>query len=152
MKILRTHRRQPAGFTLIELLIAVTILGIIAAIAYPSYQEHVRKARRADAISKLLDVAQRQERFYARGNSYVDEIDDLGGADSAEGYYEIAITNPSCSFTVSGNTRYSCFTATATAKADGLQARDTACQTFTITHTGARSATAAGGAATDACW
>jgi type IV pilus assembly protein PilE len=55
-------RTQPAaGFTLIEMVVVATIVAILAAIAYPGYQEHVRKSRRTDARNILLEAAQRQE-------------------------------------------------------------------------------------------
>ncbi|MCP4091353.1 MAG: prepilin-type N-terminal cleavage/methylation domain-containing protein, partial [Gammaproteobacteria bacterium] len=50
------------GFTLIELMIVVAIVGILAAIAYPSYQEQVRKSRRADANGALLGLANAMQR------------------------------------------------------------------------------------------
>jgi type IV pilus assembly protein PilE len=62
---------QLRGFTLIELLIAVAIVAILSAIAYPSYQEYVRRANRAEGQSLLLDAAARQERFFAQNNTYV---------------------------------------------------------------------------------
>lgn len=63
--------KQLRGFTLIELLIAVAIVAILSAIAYPSYQEYVRRANRAEGQSLLLDAAARQERFFAQNNTYV---------------------------------------------------------------------------------
>jgi type IV pilus assembly protein PilE len=63
-------KKLNSGFTLIELMIVVVIVGILAAIAYPSYARYVEKARRADAKSALLDASQRLERCYTQTNSY----------------------------------------------------------------------------------
>lgn len=70
--------RKDTGFTLIELMIAVVIVGILAAIAYPSYIDHVRKARRADAKAALTQLAQQEEALYARTASYSADMTDLG--------------------------------------------------------------------------
>jgi type IV pilus assembly protein PilE len=58
------------GFTLIEIMIAVAIVGILAAIALPSYQEYVARSRRLDAQSTLLEAAQFMERFYTQNGSF----------------------------------------------------------------------------------
>lgn len=64
------EREGGRGFTLIELMIVVAVIGILAAIAYPSYQDSVRKSRRADAKSVLLQAAQWMERRYTENNCY----------------------------------------------------------------------------------
>lgn len=66
------------GFTLIELMITVAIIGILASIAYPAYQDSVRKARRSDGHAFLLDAMARQERFYTENNTYTCTLTDLG--------------------------------------------------------------------------
>lgn len=66
------------GFTLTELMIAVAIVGILAAIAYPSYIDSVRKSRRPLAKSALLEVAQREEAYYARKAAYATALGALG--------------------------------------------------------------------------
>lgn len=65
------NRRLVAGFSLIELMIAVAIVGIIAAVAYPSYTSQIEKGRRAECRSGLLKTMQEQERYYTQFNQYV---------------------------------------------------------------------------------
>ncbi|MCO8041201.1 prepilin-type N-terminal cleavage/methylation domain-containing protein [Acinetobacter bohemicus] len=65
------------GFTLIELMIVVAIIGILAAIAYPSYQEYVRKTKRAEAQSEMLELANRIQRFKIANFSYVPLINGM---------------------------------------------------------------------------
>lgn len=63
-------RRPASGFTLIELMVVVAIIGILAAIAYPSYAEQVARGRRSDAKASLLETAQWLERRYTMSNTY----------------------------------------------------------------------------------
>ena len=65
-------RRDNAGFTLLELMIVVAVIAILAAIAYPSYQESVRKGRRAEARAALAELIQQQERYMTQNNTYKD--------------------------------------------------------------------------------
>lgn len=58
------------GFTLIELMITVAVVAILASIAYPSYQEQVRKTHRAQAKADLVEYAQLAERFHTVNNTY----------------------------------------------------------------------------------
>lgn len=58
------------GFTLMELMIVVAVVAILAAIAYPSYQEQIRKSRRAQAKADLVEYAGLAERFHTTNNTY----------------------------------------------------------------------------------
>ena len=66
----RSSRRSALGVTLVELMIAVAIVGILAAIAYPSYQAQVRRGNRLDGKTELMEAAQELEKCYTRYGAY----------------------------------------------------------------------------------
>lgn len=75
----RTARRvRTGGFTLIEVMIVVVVVAILAAVAVPTYHDHLRKARRAAAQSHLMDVAQRQQQYLLDARSYAPDLATLG--------------------------------------------------------------------------
>jgi len=131
------------GFTLIELMIVVAIIGILASIAYPSYQDSIRKSRRADAKGALLGFANAMERFYTETNTYCG-----AGTDDASGDCEDALglsTIYSATSPVDGGTAfYNLTISVATATTFTLSAAPTSaqsadsCGTLTLQHTGAK--------------
>lgn len=147
--------KKSQGFTLIELMIVVVIVAILAAVAIPSYQDSVQKTRRADAKEALTRVAAAQERYFFTNNSYTNDLTKLGvpaSGDSLDGHYTIqAFVAPGTSTTQCGTDP--CFRVVATAKLGGAQANDTQCRTFTILHTGKKTALdSANVDKTDKCW
>lgn len=132
------------GFTLIELLVTIAIIAILSSVAYPSYLSHVQKARRTEAQSALIDIANRQEMYYLDHHVYAANLDsDLGmGANpfiTENGYYSIA-TSSAISTSVD-------FTITATAR--DSQTADSDCTTLSITQDNQKTATNANGTN---CW
>lgn len=105
------------GMTLVELMIVVAILGIISAIAIPSYQNQVRESRRQDGITFLMQLKMQQEDFRLTNNSYASSAQ-LGNP--ANDFYTFTASN------VTATT----FTLTATAK--GSQSSDSGCTTLTL--------------------
>lgn len=67
---MRVLMHKQRGFTLIELMIAVAVVGILTAIAYPSYVKYVQKSYRSEGLAMLADASARMERYYAQNNSY----------------------------------------------------------------------------------
>ena len=65
------------GFSLIELMVVVTVVAILAAVAYPSYTESVRKGKRASAKAKMTEVAGRLQQFYSEQSSAATFTTDL---------------------------------------------------------------------------
>jgi type IV pilus assembly protein PilE len=62
------------GFTLIELMIVVAIVGILAAVALPSYRSHTVKSGRIQAQTELLQLASLQEKIYLNSNEYTTSV------------------------------------------------------------------------------
>lgn len=62
--------RRQSGFTLVEVMVTVAIVAILAAVSYPSYQSHLRKGRRAQAQSYLMNLAQREQQYLTDNRAY----------------------------------------------------------------------------------
>ncbi len=134
------------GFSLIELLIVIAIMGIMAAVAIPSYTDYMLKSRRVDATSFLTEVASEQVRFYSEYNRYTGKMSELGygdedTADSKEGHYTVSIVVPA-----DGQS----YTLTATPLAGSPQAKDDVCANISLTSSSQRSISGTGEA--DTCW
>ena len=144
--------RNSKGFTLIEVMITVVIVAIIAAVAFPAYQDSVRKSRRADAKAALLKHAQILERCFTEFNAYNNTTCGVVSAGptidetSDEGYYTIK-SDPGSGETLTANA----YTLTATPTSQGNQNEDTACSSFELDQTGKRESNAAGDD-TAGCW
>ncbi len=72
------RRSRGAGFTLIELMIAVAVVAILAAVAYPSYADYIRKGKRAAAQAALMDIASRQQAWLLDRRAYSSDLSALG--------------------------------------------------------------------------
>lgn len=76
----RMKRPRAPGFTLIELMVAVVVVAVLTALAYPSYVESMRKSKRASAKAKMTEVAGRLQQFYSEGSgsaTYTTTLTDL---------------------------------------------------------------------------
>ncbi|MGY4533750.1 type IV pilus assembly protein PilE [Pseudomonas sp. TE3786] len=92
------NARTMQGFTLVELMLVVTVIGILAAIVYPNYQEYVMRSNRTEGIALLNDAAARQERYFAQNNTYADTSAKLGlSGQSPNKMYTLDISNTSAS-------------------------------------------------------
>lgn len=129
-------RLRSAGFSLVELLIALAIAGLLAMVAYPSYQNSVLRTRRADGIAGALAVQVAEEKFRASCPYYAQTLGStntcganagastvVASSTSPEGYYNISIATG----TASGNSYK------ISADPTGIQADDTDCDPMTIT-------------------
>ena len=146
--ITRTSRRRAAGFTLIETLAVVSVAGVLASIAYPSFEAPIQRARRTDALVALMQLQMAEERWHSNHRHYA-TLDELGAAStSANRYYALQVVSADED------------TFTLRAAATGLQARDQACRYLTLSASGANVVQASGptaeatnpAAANRRCW
>jgi type IV pilus assembly protein PilE len=128
----RSRGSSQSGVTLIELLITVAILGILTAVAYPSYQTYVARANRAEAQGILMENAQLLERNYTTANRY-----DTLNSDGTGGAPAIIAQSPK-----TGTAKYNIAAAYATSQSFTLTATPTgsmtgdSCGNLTYTNTG----------------
>jgi type IV pilus assembly protein PilE len=144
--------KKQHGFNLIELMIVVAIIGIIAAIAYPSYTEQVRKSRRADCSGALTSLGSAMERYFTVNSTYEGAAD--GGADTGEP----AVFATQCPVD-GGTTTYNLTISAANASTYTVQAApagkqtEDKCGTLTLTGTGLKGVTGAStGITAQDCW
>jgi type IV pilus assembly protein PilE len=136
------------GFTLIEVMIVVAIVAILAAVAYPSYQQSITKTRRTTAQACLVEVAQFMERFYTTNLRYDQTI---GGVD-------VVLANPTCRTDIAAFYVLEFVTDEPTQSTYALQAApqggqataDAGCGTLTLTQAGTKSRS--GAKALNQCW
>ncbi|MDP3823387.1 MAG: type IV pilin protein [Burkholderiales bacterium] len=76
----RPLARSQRGFTLMELMVAVAIVGILAAVAYPSYGSYIRKSKRATAQAALMDISAKEQAYLLDRRAYTGVLSDLGFA------------------------------------------------------------------------
>ena len=153
---------RQGGYTLIEILIVVAILGLLAAIAIPSYQNSILASNRSVAQAALLDLANRQEQFYLDNRTYTTDLTNLGypagmvfsnGGNSAMAFND----NHTLVASTSNERLYFVQIAAANARAFAVsavpqleQADDTECGSLSLTSTGVKGET--GSASVSDCW
>ena len=129
------------GFTLIELMVAVALVAVLAAVAYPSYQSQIKKSHRSDAKTALVSAAQAMERYFSEHATYVGATLGSTGvyaSTSVNGYYALSLG----SLTASGFTL--------TAAPAGSQSNDD-CGSFTLDQIGNKGVSG-GSLSASSCW
>lgn len=146
IKTMKIENRN--GFTLIELMVTVAIVGILAAIAIPSYTQYVSRANRSDAKASLMENVQFLERNYTENNKYHEDSGDneivlpvTTSPKSGTALYDITLQADTLTATS--------YTLLATPVVGGRMVNDE-CGTFSITNTGVKDVT--GSLGPDACW
>lgn len=131
--------KRSKGFTLIELMIVVAVIGILAAIAYPSYKEQIDKGRRASAKAVLLDAQAYMERTYSESYSYLS--DTSGVLINSPTYFQSNFTvapkpgDGNAAYTITLVSATQQYTITAVPISTGVMASDK-CGTYRVNRTG----------------
>lgn len=151
---MKRSRLSARGFTLIELVVVVAIIGILAAIAYPSYQDSVRKSRRADAKAAVLELAQWMERNYTATNRYNRTVGDTADQTAAQMTAKLPFNQSPRDSTKAYDLDVSAVALnsfTLRAVPAGDQTNDP-CKTLTVTNTGAKGVSVDATLSAAECW
>jgi type IV pilus assembly protein PilE len=148
--------RSTAGFTLIELMVTIVVATILVAIAVPAYTSQIRKSRRTEARTALLDLASREERFNSTNSAYTSSLANLGYAGTAwpvkvgSGYYQV--TAVVCAAVTCGADTGTGAAFLLTAQPVAPQDKDTICASFTLDNTGSQQVTGTASGTPSSCW
>jgi type IV pilus assembly protein PilE len=138
-------KRRMAGITLLELMAVVMIIGVLAAVALPSYRQYEIRAQRTEAKSALLQLATNEERWYLQNNTYSNDPTVLGFATgkTENGAYQLSVASADLRTT---------YKATATPVSGGSidMTADTDCAAFSLDSQGVKSVS--GTLPVERCW
>lgn len=132
-------RCRARGFTLIEILLAVVLIAILVAIAYPSYREYVVRASRVAAQEEILQLSSVQEKIYLNSNAYSNDVTGAYTGTSAGGLGKTNGLTSDLKYALSMVAATQSYTLTATPVAGSMQQNDGA---FSIVSDGSRTCTA----------
>ena len=118
---------RSAGFTIPELMIALLVLGVLTAVALPSFIDSIRKGRRSEAFAALAAMQQAQERWRTNKATYTVDLAELGLPASSK-YYEFTLSPPSAS----ASDRAFGYIVTAVGKDGTSQANDAQCRKLSV--------------------
>ena len=139
-------KRKQRGVTLIELMMVIAIVGVLSAIAIPTYHRYVVRSNRTDAKTALTQMAQRYERCYTNSTPYAYD----GATCTATVTHPYTVDSGTYQIDASFPTSQS-YALTATPQ--GAQfTDDTECGTFTLTQTGAQTVSGSLSATPERCW
>lgn len=131
------------GYSLIELIVTLAVISILASIAIPTYKSYTLKTRRSEGRAFVMEIMQRQEKYYTENNTYTTDLTQLGYSSSTptseQGYYQVSAA--AAADGIANNVIL-------TAQPQGNQANDSECGSFIINSNGSKTTSTS----STTCW